>query len=226
MGDGGVLWGAAQDGWFREVNHLARVTPWLHTPARLYAEYGVAVFAGLLLLSWWLARRDGDLARVAAALWAPVGALVALGINQLLVAAIAEPRPYSVLPHALVLVSRSSDYAFPSDHAVMAGAVAAGVLLARRRLGLVVTALAVLMAATRVYVGAHFPLDVVAGLLVGALVALVSYAVARPAVLALVQRLATVPLLHRCFMRTRLASSRAPSGPGSRADAEQSAARS
>ena len=72
-----------------------------------------------------------------------------------------------------MLVARSADYSFPSDHAVMAGAVTAGILLAHRTLGLVSAALALLMAATRVYVGAHFPLDVVAGLAVGAAVALV-----------------------------------------------------
>lgn len=175
-----VVWGGVQTDWFGTVNHFARRTPWLHAPARLYAEYGVVVFAGLLLASWLLARRDGDLRRATAALWAPVGALVALGVNQFLVAAVAEPRPYSVLPHVLVLVSRSTDSSFPSDHAVMAGAVTAGVLVANRKLGLVSAALAVLMAFTRVYVGAHFPLDVVAGLLVGAIVALASYGAARP----------------------------------------------
>ena len=190
---GSVVWAQAQEDWFDAVNHLARVTPWLHTPARLYAEYGVGLFAALLLLSWWLVRREGDLRRVTAALWAPVGALVALGVNQFLVAAVAEPRPYTVLPHALVLGSRSSDYSFPSDHAVMAGAVAAGVLLAHRRLGLVAAALALVMAFTRVYVGAHFPLDVATGLLVGAVVAVASYLVARPLVLRLVELLARTP---------------------------------
>lgn len=67
----------------------------------------------------------------------------------------------------------------------MAGAAAAGVLLAHRKLGLVTAGLALLMAATRVYVGAHFPLDVVAGLAVGAALALTSYA-AQPLVLRLV----------------------------------------
>lgn len=219
MSGSGVVWGSAQVEWFRAVNHLARVTPWLHGPARLYADYGVAVFAGLLLLSWWLARRESDLGRVAASLWAPVGALLALGLNQFLVAAVAESRPYTVLPHALVLVSRSSDYSFPSDHAVMAGAVAAGVLLIHRRLGLVGIGLAVLMAATRVYVGAHFPLDVVVGLLVGATVALASYVLARPVLRVVVGRLARVPVLHRCFMRSCLTSRRAP-GPGTRETAD------
>src|SRR6266508_5986684 len=100
---GSVVWAHAQEDWFAAVNHLSRVTPWLHTPAGLYAEYGVGLFAALLLLSWWLVRREGDLRRVSAALWAPIGALVALGVNQLLVAAVAEPRPYTVLPHSLVL---------------------------------------------------------------------------------------------------------------------------
>lgn len=189
-----VVWGRVQEDLFGAVNHFARLTPWLHTPARLYAEYGVVLFAGLLLLSWFLTRRDGDLGRATAALWAPAGALIAIGVNQVLVAAVAEPRPYTAMPHALVLVSRSTDYSFPSDHAVMAGAVTVGVLLVNRKLGLVTAAFAVLMAVTRIYVGAHFPLDVAAGLAVGAIVALGSYGAARPLLSRFVVLLARTPV--------------------------------
>jgi undecaprenyl-diphosphatase len=113
-----------------------------------------------------------------------------------------------------MLVARSTDYSFPSDHAVMAGAVTAGILLAHRTLGLVAAALALLMAATRVYVGAHFPLDVVAGLAVGALVALVSSALAQP----LVRRLVDVG--SRTPLRVLLTASRPASGTtlGTRGD--------
>jgi hypothetical protein len=65
-----------------------------------YASYGVVLFAGLLLVGWWMARSTGDLVKVAAALWAPVGVLAALAVNQLLVNAFREPRLYDVLPHA------------------------------------------------------------------------------------------------------------------------------
>jgi undecaprenyl-diphosphatase len=192
-GNDAVVWGSLQDGWFRSVNDFSRSTPWLHAPARMYAEYGVAVFAVLLLVSWWVARREGDPRRVGAALWAPAGTLIAIGVNQFLVAAFAEPRPYTVLPNTLVLVSRSTDFSFPSDHSVMAGAVAAGVFLANRRLGILTAALAVLMAVTRVYVGAHFPLDVLAGLVVGAALCTVSYLLVAPLVTRLVVLLGRTP---------------------------------
>ena len=175
-----VVGGQVEVDLFTAVNDVARRTPWLHLPAVWFASYGVVVFAALLLLAWLTARRDGDPRRVTAALWAPVGALLAIGLNQVVASVVAEPRPFSVLPTALVLVHRSTDPSFPSDHAIMAGAVAAGVWLVDRRLGVVTAALALLMAATRVYVGAHFPLDVAAGLALGAGVALLSYRVARP----------------------------------------------
>ena len=161
--------------WFLHMNAFAQSTPWLHGPLRLYAHDGVAVFAVLLVWSWWVARGADDLRAVAAAVWAPLGALLALGLNQPLVHLVAEPRPYTVLPHVLVLVARSSDPAFPSDHAVMAGAVTAGVLLVSRRWGFITLAAALVMCAARVYVGVHFPGDVLVGLVLGALVSLGGY---------------------------------------------------
>jgi membrane-associated phospholipid phosphatase len=164
---------------FRAVNDFARATPWLHGAMRDYAQYGVVLFAALMLWGWWTTR-GGTPSNVAAALWAPAGMLLALGLNQPLVSWNHEARPYTTMPHVLLLVGRSTDYSFPSDHAVMAGAVAAGILMANRRLGIVAVLAALLMAFARVYVGAHYPADVVAGLLVGAVVTVVSYLVMRP----------------------------------------------
>jgi membrane-associated phospholipid phosphatase len=184
---------AQRDG-FLDVNHLARSTPLLHSPLRLFAEYGVVLFAAALLLAWWWARRDRDPRGMAAALWAPVGALLAIALNQPLGNAVHEPRPYAVLPHVLVLVSRSQDFSFPSDHAVMAGAVAAGVLLSHRRLGLVTALAALVMAFARVYVGAHFPLDVVAGLIFGAAVTAAGFLGVRRPLTTVVAASARTPL--------------------------------
>jgi undecaprenyl-diphosphatase len=83
------------------------------------------------------------------------------------------------LPGALVLVDRSPDPAFPSDHAVMAGAVAAGLWLVSRRLGIAAAVAALLMAFTRVYVGAHWPGDVAVGLAFGAAVVVIGHLLSR-----------------------------------------------
>jgi undecaprenyl-diphosphatase len=178
-----------QQDWFLHVNALARATGWLHEPVRLWAEYGVVAFAALLLAGWWLARRGGVPRRHAAALWAPVGMLLAIAANQPIGNAVAEPRPYAALPHVLLLVSPTTDFSFPSDHAVMAGAVAAGLWWVDRKLGVLATIAALVMAFARVYVGAHYPLDVVAGLLLGAAVTTLGLLAARPLLVKLVEAL-------------------------------------
>jgi len=188
------MWQGTQRDWFLAVNQFAQSTPVLHAPMTLYAEYGVALFAAVLLLAWWWARRDQNPRTMAAALWAPAGALLAIGLNQPLVNLVHESRPYTVFPHALVLVARSQDYSFPSDHAVMAGAVAAGVLLTHRRLGTATALAAVVMAFARVYVGAHFPLDVIVGLLLGAAVTFFGYVAVRRLLIWVVTGLTRTPL--------------------------------
>jgi membrane-associated phospholipid phosphatase len=121
---------------FLQVNDFARRTGWLHLGALAYANYGIVLFAGLLLIGAFLARRQADPRRMAHALLAPLGVLAAVGVNQPIVHAVNEPRPYTRLPHALVLVHRSIDASFPSDHATMAGAAAVGLLFVSVRLGI------------------------------------------------------------------------------------------
>lgn len=158
---------------YRAVNDFASRTPWLHTVAVSFAKGGIVVFGLLLLVGWYLARRDSDLAELASVFGAGAAVFVALGIAQLIGHAFDRARPYAVMPGAHVLVARTSDFSFPSDHATAVGAVAVGLLLSRRPLGVVAAALAVGMAVTRVYVGAHYPSDVAAGLVVGGVTAAV-----------------------------------------------------
>ncbi|MFJ9779048.1 phosphatase PAP2 family protein [Amycolatopsis sp. NPDC101161] len=179
---------------FLLINDFVRTTPWLHTIVSTYATYGLVLFAALLLAGWWSARRQANPVRVAAALWAPLGMLLALGVNQPLSALVGEPRPYTTLPNIVVLAQRSLDPSFPSDHAVMAGAVAAGLFLVDRRLGVLAALAAAVMAFSRVYIAAHYPQDVVAGLVVGAAVSLAGFWLVRRVLVWLVERVERTPL--------------------------------
>ena len=162
------------------INNFARHTTWLHAPFLTYATYGRALFA-LLLLAGLLISRRAQSRTLAAAGWAAVATLVALGLNQPIGGVFAEALPYAAHPQILRLADVTTDFSFPSDHAVMGGAVAAGLLLVNRRLGLMATLAAALMAFARVYIGAHYPWDVLGGLAFGATVTLLGWVLlARP----------------------------------------------
>lgn len=83
-----------------------------------------------------------------------------------------RPRPFETLPGVKLLVASPHSFSFPSGHA--ANAFASGLVLARKipALAWPVPILAILMAFSRVYVGVHYPLDVLAGSLLGAVCAL------------------------------------------------------
>ena len=64
---------------FLLVNRFARHTGWLHEIMTSYAEDGLIGFVGLIGLGWWrLARRQGEMARMAAVPWTGLGALAAV----------------------------------------------------------------------------------------------------------------------------------------------------
>jgi membrane-associated phospholipid phosphatase len=180
------------------VNTFARHTGWLHAVTLDYATYGVVLFGVLLVLGLLIARHRPD-RTLAAAGWACVATLVAVAVNQPIGSAIHEARPYATHPQLLTLAAPTSDFSFPSDHAVMAGAAAAGLYLVGRRLGLVAVALAVLMACARVYIAAHYPWDVVAGLLLGAAVSLAGWWLLRVPLTLATRWLRTRPVLRSAF---------------------------
>src|SRR4051812_46609135 len=183
---------------FLAVNSFARSTLWLHGPMMGYAKYGVILFAVLLLAAVFAARHRSS-AALACSAWAALAMLAAVAINQPLGHLFAERRPYAVHPGILRLADVTTDFSFPSDHAVMAGAVAAGLLLAHRRLGSLAAAAALLMAFARVYIGAHYPWDVAAGLLVGAVVSLLGWVVLRNPLTAFAGWLRAQPALRAWF---------------------------
>lgn len=183
---------------FFAVNSFARDTGWLHAPVLTYAKYGVLLF-GLLLVAGVFYARCRESRTLAAAAWAGIATLLAVAVNQPISQLFHEARPYVTHPHILLLASRSSDYSFPSDHAVMAGAAAAGLLLVSRRLGLVALAAALVMAFSRVYVAAHYPWDVVTGLLLGASVAVVGWLLLHTVLTAFASWLRRKPGLRTLF---------------------------
>jgi undecaprenyl-diphosphatase len=157
----GLSGGSFADGLFKLItNDLAGV---------------LVVLVALTFLIPWASRR---LERRQGAVLATAAAGLSLLLNQPLASAVDRTRPYIAHPaHAHLLISRSPDPSFPSDHATGAFAFAMGLWLYDRALGAAFFVLAAILAFSRVYVGTHYPGDVVAGALLGMAVAVVLYLV-------------------------------------------------
>jgi undecaprenyl-diphosphatase len=95
--------------------------------------------------------------------------LLSLALRQL----IGRERPFHVYAEPRPLVHEPSSGSFPSGHASAAFACATVIASASPRAGVAAFVLAALVAWSRVYVGVHWPLDVIGGAVLGVVVATV-----------------------------------------------------
>jgi undecaprenyl-diphosphatase len=181
---------------FRAVNGLAGGNGLLDAIMIASAKYLPIIFALALVALWlsWSHRNQRG------AFLAGASALIALGLGQLIGKALPRPRPY--LSHTVhQLIPPSLDTSFPSDHAILGFSIAVMVWRYNRRAGAVLLFLATLMAFARVFVGAHYPGDVLGGAVLGALTSVVLATLSeRPPLSRLVES------MFRLLRRLRLAA--------------------
>jgi undecaprenyl-diphosphatase len=124
----------------------------------------------VLAVPW---RQPGLLALVTAGVL--TADMLALGLKL----AFGRDRPYVAHPHPEPLLGTPLDLSFPSGHAATAFAGVTILAAFAPRLGPALLVLAALVAWSRVYVGVHYPLDVLVGALLGTAVGLVFVYVTR-----------------------------------------------
>jgi undecaprenyl-diphosphatase len=145
--------------------------PWLREAARDVTSLGGTVVLGFILFT---VAGYLFLARKRAAAWLMLGTVLGgVTVNTLLKLAFARPRPDFVTPAVPVFTP-----SFPSGHAALSAItyLTLGALLARTQSSFrmrlyfmsVATVLTVLVGSSRVYLGVHYPSDVLAGWFIGA----------------------------------------------------------
>ncbi|MGW0818909.1 phosphatase PAP2 family protein [Streptomyces viridiviolaceus] len=181
-----------------DINGLAKDAPhWFDRVMEFVGEYGLLFAIVLLVLwCWWSVRRRGgeDAApSVAALVWAPLAAGVAVLVNVPIRGFVERPRPFKDHEGLEVLVAGKNDFSFVSDHATLVMAMAVALFVANRKFGVVAIVLALLGGFCRVYMGVHYPTDVVGGFALGTAVALLLSPVAMALLTPLVKAIERSP---------------------------------
>ena len=108
---------------FRTINRFADRTGWAHGAFKANAGYGIVLFAVLLVIAYLDGRHHADLTAVAGSVWAArrTGRPRHRADHRWR----RHPRP-TLRNDAKrpLLVDKTTDFSFPSDHATVAGAVA------------------------------------------------------------------------------------------------------
>lgn len=157
-----------------DLNHALFL--WLNAPehpstlllaiATFFAEYVIWALPAIIGIGW---LRGSEHTRKVL-LEATASGLVGLLINQIIGLIWQHPRPFIIgLGHTLI--PHAADSSFPSDHLTLLWAVAFSFLMHRspRMAGLALALLGLPVAWARIYLGVHFPLDMVGAALVAGL---------------------------------------------------------
>ncbi len=141
--------------------------------AMMASNYLVFLLAALLLWTW-IRRRPFERRWL---LTVAIAALLALSLNTLIGMLAPHPRPFMV-PIGHTFIPHDPEASFPSDHATLMWTFAWGLywLPALRRIGYVAIVLAAFTSWGRVFLGVHFPFDMVGSMVV----AVISLMLVRP----------------------------------------------
>jgi len=147
---------------FLAINGLSHQSPFLDRLMVFCAQYIPFILIALVVYLWLFGKKPGRRAAFRATL---------SGGLAIVLARIVGAFHYQALPSVLglgrPLILHAANNSFPSDHVSFSFAIAMSLIFSGSSLWAESLFLAVLVAFARVFVGVHFPLDVLAGALVG-----------------------------------------------------------
>ncbi len=151
------------------INGLAGRSAFLDEAGRLLGnEFFMPSIFGLLLFGLWMATRDEGAREQNQK--AVIGTILSLALVTLLVyitySIYQRPRPF-LIHEVNLLIPAPRAPSFPSNSTSVAFAIAASIWMTNRLLGSILFIPALMVALSRVFIGVHYPSDVLGGVAFG-----------------------------------------------------------
>lgn len=148
---------------FRAVNDIGKEYPDINPLFIFFAEYTVYCLM-LVLLFYWLTRKTENKLMVVSAV---ISFFIAEVAGKLIGLVYSHHQPFAVWSNVNKLIEKEVGNSFPSDHTIVFFSVCISIALFRRRFWYLWAALALLLSISRIYVGVHYPVDILVGAILG-----------------------------------------------------------
>jgi undecaprenyl-diphosphatase len=145
------------------------------------------LFLTVVLLLGFVWLKTGKTKKIELATAAIMAGILAYGLMKTAGWLYYDPRPF-VTQHIKPLVPHGSDNGFPSEHTVFTMMVSSVIYLYDKRLGFIAFAIALIVGISRVLAHVHSPVDILAGLLIGAVAGVAGYYIAKKLVEQLIKQ--------------------------------------
>ncbi|UNK21142.1 undecaprenyl-diphosphatase [Paenibacillus sp. N3/727] len=147
---------------FRFVNDLGKEYPFLNSSFIFIAEYMVFFLALSVLFIWFTRDTDNRIM----ILCASIAFICAFTIGKVSGVFHSNYQPFVELTDVNKLIHKEKDNSFPSDHTILFFSYCFSFWLFKRGWSILWVLLAVLVGVSRIWVGVHYPLDVLTGILI------------------------------------------------------------
>lgn len=148
---------------FQKINGLANNSKILDFIGIFFADYFLYISVAILIIFlFWKKHRLMVLSSVVSVF------LSRIVITEPIKILIHRARPYIILDTAKKIITENSDFkSFPSGHAAIIFAIATAVYFFNKKLGIFFFISAVLVGIARIFVGVHWPTDILGGAIIG-----------------------------------------------------------
>lgn len=156
---------------FRMFNDLGKEIIFLNPIMIFFAKY-MKYFLLFGIIMYWFTRKRENRIMIISSMFAFVIAEV---FGAIAGAIHSNNQPFAELSNVNQLIGHAIDNSFPSDHAIEFFSICITFLLFKKNLRYVWLAIAILVSISRVWVGVHYPADILVGAILGIIGAALCY---------------------------------------------------